>query len=182
MFLSSIVDAFSTKPAAQPAQPQLPRDIQQDRRLAAIEDAKLRQADDTRRAQLSHHLNTEERRTLTEQRDKFVESRQKAGKPLATSERHVVDCELELALAQKSYDRDHGKSFVLGDGSMQMSHQKSRLVSAERALKSAKATLERVRFMTSPAGVASTYLPDPDLSGYLNHKTHVADVMATIKK
>ena len=46
-FLNAIADVLSPKPTQQPAQPQLNRDIQQERRLAAIEADKLKQADDT---------------------------------------------------------------------------------------------------------------------------------------
>jgi hypothetical protein len=184
-FLNSIIEAFQPKPAAQPQQPEPklgPADLQHRQIQDKLQTSKLLQDDSKRRAALAHLLNTEERRKLTEQRDDFLEARNRAGKPLNTTERHIVDCELELALAQKSYDRDHGKPFVLGDGSLQMSKQKSRLVNAERALKSAKDALERVRLMTSPGGAASTYAPGPDVSGYLDHKAHVANEMANLKK
>src|ERR1700733_6439542 len=102
-FLTNVVDALQPKPAPKPqgksepkfaslppgVQPDwLPADVQHQRNMAAIEAGNLKRADDARRAQLNHHLASEDRRKLVEQRDTFVAARNKDGKPLAHSEIH----------------------------------------------------------------------------------------------
>ena len=91
---------------------------------------------------MNHSLADEDRRTLTEKRERIVDARKASGKPLSYPELRMLDCEIELELAKRAYDRDPGKPRILGDGTLEMSKQKFRVKVAERNLKAAKASLK----------------------------------------
>jgi hypothetical protein len=183
-FITNVIDAFQPKPTTQPKQlPKLgPADQQFADRMAAIEASKLKQGDDIRRAQLSHHLASEDSRKLAEQRSCFVQARKEDGKPLSHIELRLIDCLIELDLSKRAFDRAPGKPLILGDGTIALNKQATRVRLAERALKAAQDSLNRVRLMTSPGAVASTYLPYSDLSGYLSPSKNVADKWTAINK
>lgn len=175
--MSFLSNVFGTKPQPQPQQKEN-IDHQQVKRLAAIEAAKLQQADDTRRRSLQHSIADEERRKLNDRREALIAERKKSGKPLAPLEIRILDAEIEVELAERAFARDPGEPHIFGDGTTGISKPQSRVNAAKRALKSAEDALFRMKQMLNiPA--AETYVAPVDVSGYFDHRKHMADVLAS---
>jgi hypothetical protein len=176
-FLKAVVDAV--KP--QPSKPTLgPADLQGVKLLQAREAHKQKQADDTRRRELEHRLADEDRKNLHERRDTVIAAAKESGKPLSPSELRVLDAEVELMLAEKAFYRDPGQPRVLGDGTLEMSRQKGRVKSAERALKAALDAQDRTAQLTaSLSAQPQIYCALPSARGYFDHREHMENVLAS---
>ena len=174
-FLTSVIEAFQTKPTTQA--PTLgPADQQNKLRMEAIEASKVRRADAIRRAQLEHRLADEDRTRLTEKREALVASRK-----FTPAELHIIDCELEVALAVKAFERNPGEPIILGDGTTTISKQKARVNIAKRALKSAEEAHTRMQIMISN-GPQEVYATPVDLRGYTDARVHMQQTLASIKE
>lgn len=176
-FLKAVVDAV--KP--QPSKPTLgPADLQGVKLLQAREAHKQKQADDARRRELNHKLADEDRRNLHARRDAFIAEEKESGKALSHSELRVLDAEIELTLAEKAFARDPGEPRILGDGTKEMSRQKARVKSAERALKAALDAQDRTAQLTaSLSAQPQIYCALPSVRGYFDHREHMENVLAS---